>query len=118
MFFNRAAELSRLRMENAELKEQVEKLQRRNEKLKHRKIYIKTYDVNMLLSSIAIPKNFGTPHPDKLAACEEFYKKYGVLDRKIIIYHGHVVDGYVGLLTLLAHGVKTAKVLKVEAVMV
>jgi len=111
MFFKRAAEISRLRMENAELKG-------RNDKLRRRKTYIKAYDVNMLLSSIQIPKNFGTPRADKLAACEAFYSKYGVLDRKIIVYRGHVVDGYVGLLTLQAHGVTTAKVLKIEAVTV
>lgn len=114
MFFTKqSAEISRLRQENAELKE-------RNDKLRHRKTYIKAYDVEMSLACIKVPKCFilTPPRPDNLAACEDFYRQHGVLDRKIIVHKGYVIDGYIGLLTLLAAGVTTAKVLKIETVTV
>lgn len=114
MFFTKqSAEISRLRQENAVLREQIDTLKKYILKLLHRKPRIKTHDAEMNLAAIKVPKYFTPPRPENLAACEAFYKQYGVLDRKIIIHRGYCIDGYIGLLTLRAAGVETAKVLVV-----
>jgi hypothetical protein len=112
---NRDQELSMLKTKIAELTRTVVEQAAEIGRLKARKTYINTRTVEMPLDLLAVPKYFTRPREDNPAACEAFYNKYGIIDRTIIITRsGYIIDGYIGFLTLRAHGVQTAKVLQID----
>ena len=124
MFFTRkSAELSKLRMENAELKEQAETLTAANKMLRVRlrkSKYISTYEAIIPIKDIHIKSSFGTPNPDKLAICKEHYLRTGNIDRTIAVYHNAqadtytLIDGYTGYLVLRDAGAINVRAFAIE----
>ena len=128
--FHRNTELSRLRMEKAELLGQITKLADENGRQKavismlknklHNAQYIRTHDNVLPIDAIRIKAYFTEPSPKKLAACEAFYQEHGVIDRTIAVVHNPrldtytLTDGYCGYLVLKAHGAETIRVFQSE----
>lgn len=66
------------------------------------------------IENIVIPKNFGTPNPEKIIKhCQGFFGDYDSLD-PILVDEGLIlIDGYISLLVLQAIGRETARVFKI-----
>lgn len=85
-------------------------------KLKERrKAHIKTRDIVVPLDLIRIPKDWTDPNPEKTAACEEYYREHGEIDRTLVINaNGYLINGYAGFVTLKKNGVKCHRMLEVR----
>ena len=80
------------------------------------KVNVKLYSrkLNVPIKSIIVPKEFGTPKPEKIIKhCEDYFQDYNGLDPIIVDDNMTLVDGYISLLVLQAKEIKKAKVYKI-----
>ena len=67
----------------------------------------------MKISDIKIQDNFKITIPSdrKLKECREYFNKYGIIDRDIIVNkNGYLLDGYIGYLVLKENGINDVEV--------
>ena len=67
----------------------------------------------MKISDIKIQDDFkiSIPSNRKLQKCREYFKKYGTIDREIVVNkNDYLVDGYIGYLVLLENGIEDVEV--------
>lgn len=71
----------------------------------------------MKISDIKIQESFKatTPSDKKLQKCREYYKKYGSIDREIVVNkNSYLLDGYIGYLVLMENSVEDVEVISIN----